>query len=372
MPNCKKCKKEIPDGALYCPWCGAAQRKNPKKKMYQRPDGLYEQVKTINGKRVYFRGKTEKEVTDKMVAYQEQQDKGPLFVAVAESCQEAHYKTIAHQTQRCYDAGYADLIERFNARYALDITPFDIRLWVDELRRKGYAYKTIRNRLSVAKAIYRHLRGGSYGDLDYDPTRNIEIPRGLPKSSREPASSEDIKRILTHTDNPTGLLMAFLLLTGLRISEAQAIQGEDIDRENKLIWVRKSVYYVHNRPHIKEPKTAAGVRAVPLPDRLAELLPTLPPKAYLFADENGGLSHCTKLRRALNKYQETYGVSATPHQLRHTYATILHDAGLDAKDAQYVLGHSSIAVTEDIYTHISRTRQKLNLDQLNSYLKNVG
>ena len=65
MSSCKKCKKEIPDGAMYCPWCGAPQKRNPKKKMYQRPDGLYEQVKTIDGKRVAFRGKTEKEVLDK-------------------------------------------------------------------------------------------------------------------------------------------------------------------------------------------------------------------------------------------------------------------------------------------------------------------
>lgn len=368
MPNCKKCKKEIPDGALYCPWCGAAQRKNPKKKMYQRPDGLYEQVKTINGKRVYFRGKTEKEVADKMVAYQEQQDKGPLFVAVAESCQEAHYKTIAHQTQRCYDAGYADLIDRFNARYALDITPFDIRLWVDELRRKGYAYKTIRNRLSVAKAIYRYLCGGSYGDLDYDPTRNIEIPRGLPKSSREPASSEDIKRILDHPDSPAGLLMVFLLLTGLRIGEAQAIQGEDIDRENRLLRVRKSVYYIQNRPYVKEPKTSAGVRVVPLPDYLLALLPSLVPKAYLFADEKGELLHFTRLRRMLQKYKTSYGISATPHQLRHAYATILHDANLSAKDAQHILGHSSITVTEDIYTHISQERQREVSIKLNQFI----
>ena len=64
MASCKKCKKEIPDGALYCQWCGAAQKKNPKKKMYQRPDGLFEQSKVIDGKRVVFRGKTEKEVAD--------------------------------------------------------------------------------------------------------------------------------------------------------------------------------------------------------------------------------------------------------------------------------------------------------------------
>lgn len=74
MAACKKCKKEIPEGALYCPWCGSPQKRNKKKKMYQRPDGLFEQVKLIDGKRVYFRGKTEKEVIDKMISYQEEKE----------------------------------------------------------------------------------------------------------------------------------------------------------------------------------------------------------------------------------------------------------------------------------------------------------
>ena len=42
MVACKKCKREIPEGALYCPWCGSPQKRNRKKKMYQRPDGLFE------------------------------------------------------------------------------------------------------------------------------------------------------------------------------------------------------------------------------------------------------------------------------------------------------------------------------------------
>ncbi len=50
----------------------------------------------------------------------------------------------------------------------------------------------------------------------------------------------------------------------------------------------------------------------------------------------------------------------------------MHDAGLDAKDAQYILGHSSITVTEDIYTHISRDRQVETLFRINSYLNQVG
>ena len=74
----------------------------------------------------------------------------------------------------------------------------------------------------------------------------------------------------------------------------------------------------------------------------------------------------------LNRFREAYGVEATPHQLRHSYATMLHEAGMDAKDAQYILGHSSITVTEDIYTHITRDRQTQNLFKIDGYLNQMG
>ena len=46
------------------------------------------------------------------------------------------------------------------------------------------------------------------------------------------------------------------------------------------------------------------------------------------------------------------------HQLRHVFATILYESGVDAKDAQYILGHSSLQMTLDLYTHIRETRRK--------------
>ena len=58
----------------------------------------------------------------------------------------------------------------------------------------------------------------------------------------------------------------------------------------------------------------------------------------------------------------------TPHQLRHAFATILFDAGIDVKVAQELLGHSSIQVTRDIYTHIRKGRMESTAETLNNYL----
>lgn len=150
---------------------------------------------------------------------------------------EEHYKEIAFQTRRCYEAGYNDLIDRFGTRYAMEITQSDLRQWIDELKRKGFASKTVRNRLSVAKIIYRYLCSGAYGNIDYDPTQHVEVPRGLPKSRRQTADTEDIQKILQHTEEPAGRLMAFLLLIPVCAwVKPGRSQGKDIDRIAKRFW----------------------------------------------------------------------------------------------------------------------------------------
>ena len=55
---CKKCKKELQEDWLYCPWCGSGAKKDPKKKMYQRSNGLFEKSVTVDGKRMKLYGRS--------------------------------------------------------------------------------------------------------------------------------------------------------------------------------------------------------------------------------------------------------------------------------------------------------------------------
>ena len=65
--KCKKCRKDIPDGSKFCNHCGAPVE--ARKKLYRRPDGLYEKIMIIDGKRVAFRAKKEAEVYKKIREY---------------------------------------------------------------------------------------------------------------------------------------------------------------------------------------------------------------------------------------------------------------------------------------------------------------
>ena len=101
-------------------------------------------------------------------------------------------------------------------------------------------------------------------------------------------------------------------------------------------------------------------------DVLADKLPKGKPDALLFPNESGELMRETQFQRQWELYCKATGLSITPHQLRHAYATILFNAGIDDKDAQELLGHANLSTTRDIYTHITQRRREKTAAILNS------
>ncbi len=363
--KCKKCKKEIPDNALYCQWCGAAQKRNPKKKMYQRPDGLFEQVKVVNGKRIHFYGKTEKEVTDKMIAYQAKEEAGLTFREVAEDWRGSSESVLEYNTWRGYAAPYKALLTEFEECSIRDITIEDVQAYFQMMKRKGYSMRTIRNHRSVLSTIFDHgrfvMRAGNS-----NPTTDARLPTGLKKGQREPATADDLKNTMTFVDAPLGLYHLVLMCTGCRPGEALALTGADIDLKAKRVHIRHSLYWEGNTPKIKQPKTSSGVRSVPLIPMLEEHLPKIAPGQYLFS-ENGKPLTKKRFETMRKQYRAVTQITATPYQYRHAYATMLYSAGVDLKTAQLYLGHADIKTTADIYTHLSQERMEAGAEMLAGY-----
>lgn len=380
--KCKKCRKEIPESSKFCNHCGAPQEK---KKMYRRPDGLYEKMITLDGKRIAFRGKTEKEVAKKIAEFKGIQEKGLSFKEVVDSWQHDHYKTLEHNTIVGYKCAVERALERFSDASIREITPNDISAYISFLSSKQFSLKTVRNHLLVLNLIFKYAVIN--GIIDNNPAQYIRPPKNLAKNIREMPSEEQIQLIKKNYSHPFGLLPYVLLYTGCRRGEIMALRHEDIDRKNKLIHISKSVYHEGNSPNIKKPKTSAGIRDIILLDVLAEKIPK--GEGLLFPGANG-LMTLSEFRSCWNtfckeigeydvhEYIDKKGAShakivprITPHQLRHGFATILYEAGIDEKDAQQLLGHTSIQMTRDVYTHISKTRKEQTAQKLNDYTKNT-
>jgi len=338
-----------------------------KPKYYVRPDGLHETIRLINGKRVPFRGRTDTEVDQKMIAYQAKEKQGPLFSEVAEKWKEEHYPTISPTTANGYRSSYNRAKERLESIPIKELAPSDIGSLLQDMARKQYARKTVTNQLLVINLICRSAMLD--GIIRTNPCTAVSVPKGLKHTPRELPSDEDLLIVKEGWNNPGGLLPYFILYTGCRRGEAMAITFRDIDRKKKVIRINKSVCWANTDPFIKTPKTAAGTREIILLDKLAEVLPLGIGDALLFPGTDGGLMRNVTLRHKWDKWRKLTGLTLTPHQLRHGYATMLFEAGIEERDAMDLLGHSDIKLTHNIYTHIRKSRKKETAAILNEAAK---
>ena len=335
--------------------------------MKQRADGRWVKVKVINGKSIsfYSKKKTEKaalkDIESQMLKYVEEKSKKMLFKDIAIDWKYEHMENLSYKTWQGYSAHYNRALKEFGELYISEIQTADIQLFITGLAKQKYAFKTVKHALNVISLIFDFAIMKK--QLSQNPCDYVKIPQGLERKERELPSEEEIQKVINSTNCHFGTFAYLLLFTGLRRGEALALHSDNIDFEKNIININQSVYFKSNRPELKEPKTKAGYRQVYLIDRLKPLLEGK--KGFIF----GGDSPMTEqaFRRAWERYIKESGVNVTPHQLRHAYATMLYDSGIEAKSAQRLLGHSDIKITLQTYTHISESRQKNDFEKLNSW-----
>lgn len=333
-----------------------------KSKYTVRSDGLHEAIRVVNGKRVAFRGHTDTEVERKMIEYKKKLERGPLFKDVAEAWKEEHFPTLSPGTLRSYIAAYNRAVDRFVGMYIKEITATDNDALLQSMAKQKFARKTVANQRIVLNLIFRSAVLD--GTIRYNPCAEVKVPKGLKTTPRQLPSDEELEVVKNYQNDPDGLLPYFILYTGCRRGEALALTYKDIDRKKKIITINKSVTYVGQQPSLKEPKTAAGTREIILLDKLAEVLPKHR-IGLVFPGKSGELMHQSEYERKWKRWQDRVGVTLTAHQLRHGYATMLFEAGLPERDAMELLGHADLATTQNIYTHIRRSRKEKTAALLN-------
>ncbi|MBQ7799649.1 MAG: tyrosine-type recombinase/integrase [Oscillospiraceae bacterium] len=321
--------------------------------MTKRKDGLYQEVLKINGKTKYFYGKTKAEVLRKVRIYEEEQERGKLFKNVADEWWAFHENTIAHNTTKSYKPAYRRAVELFGEVPIKDILPSQINAVIEKFS-QNRADKTVRTQLMVYNLIFRYAVQKGYAL--FNPVRDLTVPKNLPKKKRSSPSSQDIKRVKENTDIPFGMFAFWALYTGLRRGELMALEWKDVDVKNRTITVNKSLYHINNKPAIKLPKTKTSIGVVPILDALAEKIK--PGKGLVFPNEQGEYITDTQFKYMWRKYCQTTGITATPHQFRHAYATMLFENDIPPEEAQALLRHAQLSTTMDIYTDLREDKLK--------------
>ena len=244
---------------------------------------------------------------------------------------------------------------------------------------------TLSNLRSSAKAVY---------DLaipevvQYNPIVKTTCPAGADPEPREPISEEQ-QRWIRETPHRAQRAAMLLLYSGLRRGEATALTWADVDLDAATITVNNG-YNFHDKK-TKKTKTEAGRRVVNIPRILVDYLKTQ-------QDDCLYVLHTVKGRRMTEQAWKTlwnsymsdlnakYGYNGeeskkrpgglpmriepfTPHQLRHTFCTLMYFAGVDVLTARDQMGHKDITVTLGIYTALDKKFKKKKINRLDTYLK---
>ena len=221
----------------------------------------------------------------------------------------------------------------------------------------------------VMRELFRHARQSRL--IAYDPSEDLQLPEHRQGSHRSltPEERKVLLTVCTRPDSRFGLYFLTLLYTGLRPGEAAALNWADIDFANNEIHVHAALESGSSR--IKAPKSAAGVRDIPIH---ASLLPCLKsaqkgPFDPVFTGAAGQRLTRSAMdamwracKRAMdlelgaetvrNQIQEhKVAADLTPYCLRHTFCTDLQAAGVPINVAKDLMGHSDIDITANIYTH---------------------
>ena len=318
--------------------------------MYKRKDGLYEVSVTINGKRKYFRGKSPQIVYRKVAEYKYETETGKTFARITDAWIEEC--SVSESTFVTYERYARHWTDCFGENHIADITPKSIQNAV-KIYAVNHSYKTVSNCLSVLRLIFEFAIVKGYASDN--PAEHVTIPKGLSRRRRRFPDESDREVVEKNRDSYIGRVFFTALYTGLRKGELFALQWRDIDFDNGIIHVTKSVKWRSNVPEIGTTKTENGIRdTIQLFDVSDLLKPIISaPDEFVFAVD-GRIPHESYITRRIKEYQMHTGIDLTLHEMRHGFATICFSKGVDAKSVQHLLGHAQSSTTLDIYTHWQR------------------
>lgn len=232
-----------------------------------------------------------------------------------------------------------------------------IRRYLALLDTRGLARTSISRKASSIRSFYRFAAERDL--VDSDPTEALEVhvgPRGLPRVISEDAIDKLVRAALGADTGPIefrdAALIELLYGSGLRISEALGITVEQWSQSTDFLRVSGK----GSRERIV-PLSAPSVEAIAL--YLSRGRPVLAPDSeadsgMLFLNSGGGPMRRRDAGRLFERLAPAAG-GASPHTLRHSFATHLMEGGADLRVIQEVLGHTNMATTQ-VYTHLSRDR----------------
>lgn len=267
------------------------------------------------------------------------------------------------------------ILPTFGAMQLENINIIVIQNWVNKLSKKLVNFSAV---VSAHKRILQYAVTMQL--IPFNPAREIILPRKQKtKNKVKYIPNNDLKIFLDYMDKIApyqygdyfdSVLYKLLLATGCRFGELSALEWSDIDFKCKTVNINKN--YSHIAKEVSTVKSKAGNRVISIDNKtvlmlkqyqnrqrqifqeLGELTPSV-----VFATPTRTYMQITNRQHSLKRHQKACNVSHfTFHAFRHTHASLLLNAGISYKELQYRLGHANISMTLDIYSHLSKEKEK--------------
>jgi integrase len=372
------------EGSIY-------EHKRSGKKIGYR--GAYWVYTSDGPKRRYVQGKTRAEVNQKLTKAMSDRDNGLILDAGSLTIGEYLNRWLKDVENTVRKSTYErnEQLVRLHIRPALGriklktVTLAQVRWFYRERFDSGLAPATV-HKLHVV--LHKALKAAvADGLIPRNAAAGLKLPR-ITREEIHPLSPEDARRLLeAASGDRLEALYDLAIATGLRQGELLALKWEDVDLERGMLRVRRTLTRVGGKVSLGEPKTKKSRRSVNLTPTAVETLQyhlsrqleemermgsLYRPGGLVFANELGGIINPSNLRnRSFARLLKRAGLSPTTrfHDLRHTCATLLLSRNVNPKIVSELLGHSSIAITLDTYSHVLPTMQESAIRALEDVLK---
>ena len=346
---------------------------------------------SFEGKRYERTGKTQKEADQKAALYEAQLERGEIGISNnmtvsrwADEWLETYKRPAIGDGQYNNYCLYLSLITKAIGSLSLrSVKTIHLQKIINA--RKGKSKSDLHKLRYTMHGLFQRALTSRL--ITVNPADNLELPAAKDGTHRAITDYERRHILSLVETHHAGLWLKIMLYCGLRPNECRALDWQHIDFDKKLIHVM--VAMKAGTKTIDDPKTDAGIRDVPIPDvLLADLLairgepfqPVLTkPKAGGRHDKASMYNMWRNFKRHLDismgavVYRNKITMSVVagdlePYDIRHTYCTDLQDAGVPINIAKVLLGHSSIAVTANIYTHTTKESVDIAAKLINQHI----
>ena len=379
----------------------AKRRANGEGSLRKRKDGRWEGRYTAGtdpdtGKAIVksVLGKTQAEVRDKMkkaIAESEKLDIKRSGLYTVGEWMDLWYEIYAKPRIRESTSVYYKMFIDTHIRPTLgniklnQLQTMDIQRLYNRLRESGRIRKEIKDKqpglsVSYIRGMHNMLKACLNSAVDEqlilrNPAERCRLPKAEKKVMKV-LPQEQLGSYLAAADKRGLLPMFFLeLSTGLRKGELVPLLWSDVDTINNTISISKQVYRAKGRLEVQPPKTDNSIRKIALSEETMELLKQEhskhPDNPYLFPSPvTGGIYHPDSVVKLHQKILKDAGLEHLRfHDLRHTFATLALQNGVDVKTVSSMLGHSSAGFTLATYTHTTNKAQEQAAAKMGSLLK---